>query len=108
MTNYIDEVFECMFADDVASVAETVNNLQQHIRHIENFCDAIDMSLNVDKSKVMVFRNGSRFRTYEKWYHKNSMLDVVPCYKYLGVSFTWKLCWADMIETSFKSYCPYI
>ena len=36
VTNGIDEVFEFMFADDVASVAETVNDLQQHIRHIEN------------------------------------------------------------------------
>ena len=62
VTNDIDEVFAFMFADDVASVAETVN-LQKHIRHIENFCDATGMSLNVDKSKVMVFRNGGPFRT---------------------------------------------
>ena len=34
VTNDIDEVFALMFADDVVSVAETVNNLQQHIRHI--------------------------------------------------------------------------
>ena len=66
VTYDIDEVFALMFADDVASVAETVNNLQQHIRHIENFCDATGMSLNVDKSKVMVFRNGGPLRTYEK------------------------------------------
>ena len=64
VTNDIDEVFAFMFADDVASV--TVNNLQQHIRHIEHCFDATGMSLNVDKSKVMVFRNGGPLRTYEK------------------------------------------
>ena len=92
VTNDIDEVFAFMFADDVASVAETVNNLQQHIRHIEHCFDATGMSLNVDKSKVMVFRNGGPLRPYEKWYYKNDMLEVVPCYKYLDAYFTSKMC----------------
>ena len=60
------------------------------------------MSLNVDKSKVMVFRNGGPLRRYEKWYYKNSMLEAVPCYKYLDAYFTSKMCWANMIVVFFK------
>ena len=39
---------------------------------------------------------------YEKWFYKNSMLEVVPCYTYLGAYFTSKLCWANMTDVLCK------
>ena len=41
---------------------------------------------------------------YEKWFYKNSMLEVVPCYTYLGAYFTSKLCWANMTDV----LCKYV
>jgi hypothetical protein len=59
---FINENFEeivcLMFADDIANFAETVVNLQQHINVIESFCESTGMEVNLNKTKIMVFRNG--------------------------------------------------
>ena len=45
-----------MFADDVSSVADTVLNLQRQINYIDDACKDTGMNLNLDKSKIIVFR----------------------------------------------------
>jgi len=44
-----------MFADDVSSVADTVF-LQRQINYIDDACKDTGMNLNLDKSKIIVFR----------------------------------------------------
>mgnify|MGYP000042990229 FL=1 len=72
-----------MFADDVSSVADTVSNLQRQINYIDDFCKDTGMNLNLDKSKIMLFRNGGPLRTYERWTFRGNIVEVVPYYKYL-------------------------
>ncbi|KAH3819990.1 hypothetical protein DPMN_121734 [Dreissena polymorpha] len=48
-----------MFADDIAAAAETASKLQIQINRIHEFCEATGMQLNLDKSKIIVFRNGA-------------------------------------------------
>ena len=40
----------------------------------------------------MVYRNGGPLRHYERWYFKDTKLEVVSNYKYLGLYFNPKLC----------------
>ena len=47
-----------MFADDVSSFADSVIRLQKQINLIEKFCKSVGMSLNLSKTKIIVFRNG--------------------------------------------------
>jgi len=56
-----------MFAEVVSSVTGTVLNLQRQINYIYDFCKDTGMNLNLDKSKIIVFRNGGPLRTYESW-----------------------------------------
>ena len=42
----------------------------------------------------MVYRNGGPLRHYERWYFKDTKLEVVSNYKYLGLYFNPKLCWS--------------
>lgn len=49
--------------------------------------------MNLDKSKVMVFRNGGQLRNNEKWYYKGEPLEVVPFYKYVGLITTSRMNW---------------
>ena len=56
-----------MFADDVSSVADNVRNVQQQIHCIAKYCLENGLGLNIDKSKIMVFRNEGPVKTFEIW-----------------------------------------
>ena len=82
-----------MFADDVASFSDTIVQLQHQINRIETFClhVSVGMQLNLFNTKIIVFRNGGVLKQTEKWFYMRAPIDVVSCYKYLGVYFTPRL-----------------
>ena len=49
------------------------------------------MSINIEKSKVMVFRKGGFLGKNEKWFLEGNEVEVVNSYTYLGYTFTTKL-----------------
>ena len=46
-----------VYADDLVCVADTVGNLQKQINIIQNYCKNWGMKVNLDKTKIVVFRN---------------------------------------------------
>ena len=66
------EVLLLMYADDIVLVAETIIQLQRKINILKKFCRKYGMKVNLDKTKVMVFRNGGKtakknhFTTWDK------------------------------------------
>ena len=58
ITNNIPDVLCIMFADDVANCADTVASLQNHLDVIDVFCSKTGMQVNLEKSEIIVFRNG--------------------------------------------------
>jgi hypothetical protein len=99
VTDAVDELHALMFADDVTTVADTVANLQDHINRISEFSEITGIELNLDKSKVMVFRNGGPLRDNEIWFYRGKRIEVVSQYKYLGSFFTPKLAWTKTKQT---------
>jgi len=89
----IPDVYALLFADDVSTIANSTLQLQKKINVLENFCETTGMKINLQKTKIMVFRNGGTLRHYEKWYFKGEKLEVVNQYRYLGIMFTPKLSW---------------
>ena len=61
---YIDEiaknVMALLFADDVAICSETVGRLREMIKVLENFSNKWGLKVNLDKTKIMVFRRGGK------------------------------------------------
>ena len=86
VTNEIPDVLTLMFADDVASFSDTVAHLQKLIDLIAQFCKMVRMEINLNKTNIIVFRNGGPLRAVEKWYFNGVQVDLVSFYKYLGVS----------------------
>ena len=82
-----------MFADDVACFSDSIVRLQQQINCIQRFCEAVGMSLNLLKTKIIVFRNGGIVKEIEHWFYQGEHIDIVFAYKYLGIYFTPKLSW---------------
>ena len=95
----MDKLFVLMYADDVSGLADTAVRLQRLINTIDEFCNKVKMEINLDKSKIMVFRNGGPLRQYENWTYKGERVEVVPFYKYLGAYFTPKLSWTMTKDT---------
>ena len=67
VTDQIDDLLALMFADDVASFSETIIRLQHQINCIQMFCESVGMSLNLLKTKIIVFRNGGIVKQIENW-----------------------------------------
>ena len=88
VTDQIDDMIALMFADDVACFSDTIIRLQHQINCIHSFCESVGMSLNLLKTKIIVFRKGGILKQMEKWYYNGQLIDIVPFYKYLGVYFT--------------------
>ena len=57
------------------------------------------MNIYLDKSKIIVFRNGGPLRTYETWTLRGNRVEVVTYYKYIGAFFTSTLSWNKAKET---------
>ena len=94
----VPSLYALMYADDVSSIADTVLRLQKQIDSISSFSKELDMKINIEKSKIIVFRNGGPLRRSEKWYLDGKQVEVVPFYKYLGVYFTPKLSWTLTVD----------
>ena len=94
----IPEIFVLLYADDIANCADTVGNLQSQLNIVELFCIRTGMVVNIDKTKIIVFRNGGFLRRDEKWFYQGKQIEVVSFYKYMGLLFTPKLVWTKTKE----------
>jgi hypothetical protein len=98
ITGYDEDVHGFLFADDVAILGDTVVNLQRAINDVETFCKSTGMQLNIDKSEIIIFRNGGPTRSNESWIYNDQRIQITNMYKYLGVYFTPKLIWTKTKE----------
>ena len=91
-------VFLLMYADDIALVSDSVADLQKKITCLEQYCKKWGLSVNMDKTKVVVFKNGGFLKNCEKWYFAGKPIQVETSYNYLGVIFSTTLNWSRCIE----------
>ena len=74
-----------MFADDIAIMAETEEDLQCMLNTLHSWCESWQLHINTNKTKIVHFKLKSQPRTSFKFKCGPSELEVVPSYKYLGV-----------------------
>ena len=56
----IVEIFLLMFADDIALISDTVIGLQMQLNCLHQFCITSKLVVNIDKTKVLVFKRGGQ------------------------------------------------
>ena len=83
-----------LYADDVVIVGDQVNRVQKCLNLLEIYCRKWGLTVNMKKTKVMVFRNGGIIRRNEVFYFNKTKIDIVPYYKYLGTMFSSRLSWS--------------
>ena len=79
------------FADDIILVSDTIQGLQQKLNILRKQSIRLGISVNLDKTKIMVFRKGGFLSKYEKWFYGEHPVEIVNSYTYLGFVFTTKM-----------------
>ena len=76
-----------LYADDMVIVAATKETLQMKIDVAAQFLRQRGLSINISKSKVMVFKRSGRISKFDSFTWSGQKIEVVKSYTYLGVLF---------------------
>jgi hypothetical protein len=91
LTPSIVQILILLFADDVILSSYCARGLQCQINILREFAERSAMTVNLSKTKIIVFRKGGFLGHNEKWWYGKEEIEVVNSYKYLGLHFTTKL-----------------
>ena len=75
-----------MYADNMVLLADSPG-LKKLLDSLYKYTQKWDLTLNTNKTKVVVFRNGGKLRDNEKWYYNGCQLESVNEFNYLGILF---------------------
>lgn len=81
------KVLALMYADDLAVMATTKEEIQWALGTLRIECEELKMELNVKKTKWMAFRKAGRNPKWEIW-HQGKRIEQVSRFIYLGVVLT--------------------
>lgn len=73
------------YADDFVLMATTNNELRKKITLFAKYCSLLGLTINTNKTKVMVFRNSKPLNLHPKYSIAKQPLAVVKQFSYLGV-----------------------
>lgn len=70
-----------IYADDVAIIADNPAALQKMIGNLENYYKLWNLSVNLAKTKVLIFSKGGRVRSRSnKWFFENQGIEIYKEY----------------------------
>ncbi|XP_075160593.1 uncharacterized protein LOC142233513 [Haematobia irritans] len=87
-----------LYADDIVILAEDISTMQSMISRLENYCDLWNLTVNMEKSEIMIFRNGGRLSRNEEWFYKGNIIKIAKEYNYLGVTLTPRMKFLKHVE----------
>lgn len=76
-----------MYADDIVLLSESAEGLQSCLNKLSNYCEIWNLSVNIEKSQVMIFNKSGKVFKKIRFIYDNSELEITDEYKYLGVLF---------------------
>jgi len=79
------KLFLLLYADDIVVLAESEDDLKRGLILLEEYCDRWKLTVNISKTKVMVFRNGGPVRKNLQFVYKGEVLEIVNKFTYLGI-----------------------
>jgi hypothetical protein len=81
------------------ALAKSSLELQEHLISLEHFCSKVEMQVNTNKMKVIVFSSKRKQNhNQHKLYFEGSALEEVTYYKNLGIEFNKNLSWEGCIK----------
>lgn len=82
------KIFMLLYADDIVLFSNSAQELQEGLNLLAEYCNRWKMKVNVDKTKIMVFRKGGMLPRNLSFTYNGEALEIVNKFRYLGVVFT--------------------
>ena len=79
-----------LFADDVILLSSTPAGLHNQLNHLKIEAGRLYLTVNLDKTNILVFRMGRHLAARERWFYSNEEVKVINTHNYLGMTFTTK------------------
>ena len=76
-----------MYADNSVLLSESANGLQNDTDKLEYFCKTWNLSVNLNKTNVLIFNKAGRVVRNLKFHYSSENIAIAGEYKYLGVLF---------------------
>ena len=96
-----------LYADDTVIFAESESDLQKSLNVFEEYCDHWKLSVNIKKTKIMIFSKRKVDKTKYKFRFADTYIEIVDYYNYLGLNLncngTFKLARTKLIEQANKA-----
>ena len=70
------KLFVLLYADDGVLLAETSTGLQSGLDILHRYCTRWKLTLNVTKTKILVFRARGKLSFNDKWYYNGNELEM--------------------------------
>ena len=80
-----------LYADDLVIYSKDRDSIQKSLVALERYCDDFKLEVNVKKTKAIKFRRGGRLKSTDTLWYKNTSVEFVNSFEYLGVTLqpTW-------------------
>ena len=80
------KMFVLLYADDTVIMANDAEFLQNNLYYLSEYCDMWNLSVITDKTKIVIFSK-YKYREKHNFIYKNTTIEIVEHFKYLGVIF---------------------
>ena len=70
-------LFLLMYADDMVIFAESAEELQAMLNTSYSYTTKWNLTVNVEKTEIVIFRNGGKIRSDEKWFLNGENIRIV-------------------------------
>jgi hypothetical protein len=79
-----EKVWSLAYADDLVVLAKEEKGMKEMLGNMEKYMRRKKLTVNVEKSKMMVFRKGGGRRKINEWRWEKDKIEEVKEFKYLG------------------------
>ena len=82
------KLFMLLYEDDIVIFANSAEQLQESLNLLSDYWRRWKLTVNVSKTKVIVFRKGGLLPRNLVFYYNGHQLEIIKIFKYLGIVFT--------------------
>ena len=79
-------LFLLLYADDTVILSDSRKGLQNLLDRLYTYSSDWNIEVNIDKTKIVIFRKGFRLCRDDKWFYNNEPVEVVNSFAYLGIT----------------------
>lgn len=82
-----EKIWTLAYADDITLLAKKPEDLKEMIKRMKRLLDKKQLTLNAEKSKVLIFNKGKNKKKKEEWIWGEEKIEEVKDFKYLRFHF---------------------